>query len=291
MSSSSAQNCTCEQSYRSCRGILKRRRVNRRRCAKSARFTFDMYHSIQGFPGYTTEAGTFGVAVPAAAPIGEADGIAGMVTSACNSASRTTCNAVAVSGHAEATASGAGVWGQNTTVSNHDGALTGVNLVGNEIDVGITGNQSAGYIHGLDIFLSNAGGATMPSNLGGTGLEIGATAGQWSQGIYIMGTSIQGSGNAIYVDPACAVGPCASPEITLTGSDAGNVPRFGSINVNQNGGLNFASASGQPSVFSSGGVAINGGTSGAVTLKTQSSTPSGTLLMYRKFKNAFRKSA
>jgi hypothetical protein len=200
----------------------------------------DLYHSVQGFPGYTTEAGTFGVAVPAFASIGEADGIVGMVTSACNSASRTTCNAVAVSGHAEATATGSAVWGQNTTVSNHDGTITGVNLVGNEIDVGITGNQSAGYIHGLDIFLSPAAGSTMPSNVASAALEIGATPpsappAQWGQGIYIQGASINPSGNAIFVDPTCPTPTvCASAKITLTGFD-GTTPHFASLSASSAG--------------------------------------------------------
>lgn len=239
----------------------------------------DFYHSVQGFPGYTTEAGTFGVSVPAAAPIGESDALVGMVTTACNSSSRTTCNAVALSGHAEVTANGGAAWGQNTTVSNHNSGITGVNLVGNEIDVGITGNQSAGYVHGLDIFLSNAIGATMPTNVSGTGLEIGATSGQWSQGIYIMGTSIQNTGNAIYVDPACVTGPCSSAKVTLTGLDGGNVPHFGSLSVNQNGGIILTSTAGQPSVVTSDGLAIPGSSSGTITLKDQSSAASGTMLI------------
>jgi hypothetical protein len=205
----------------------------------------NMYHAIQGFPGYTTEAGSFGIAVPSNATANEADALVGMITSACNSASRTTCNSVAVSGHAQAIANGAGVWGQNTTVSNSIGT-TATNLVGNEIDVGINGDQSGGYVHGLDIFLSPAPGSTMPSTTSGAALEIAATPpnappSKWAQGVYIVGTSIQSTGNAFYVDPACIAGPCASQKITLTGVNASNVPKFGTLQVDANGNFLFTS--------------------------------------------------
>jgi hypothetical protein len=199
----------------------------------------NMYHAIQGFPGYTTEAGSFGLSVPSSATAKEADALVGMVTSFCNSSGRTTCNTVAVSGHAQAMADGAGVWGQNTTVSNSIGT-TSTNLVGNEIDVGINGDQSSGYVHGLDIFLSPAAGSTMPSSIASAALEIGATPpnappAKWGQGIYIIGTSIQSTGNALYVDPTCGgPSPCNSAKITLTGFD-GATPHFGSWYVDSTG--------------------------------------------------------
>lgn len=201
----------------------------------------DMYHSIQGFPGFTTEAGTFGIAVPAAAPIGEADSVVGMITSACNSSARTTCNSVAVSGHAEALANGAAVWGQNTTVSNHNAALTGLNLIGNEIDIGLAGNQSGGYVHGLDVFLTPAVGATMPSGINGVGIEVANSTytAQWFDGLFISGLGINTSGNAIYIDQNCATGAgaCNSAKITLVGQDGSNVQHSGSWFTDSNGNI------------------------------------------------------
>lgn len=221
-------------------GIFTNTQMNQYATSLIGGIPFDFYHSVQGFPGFTTEGGTFGVAIPNTAAIGEADGVVGMVSSSCNSSGRTVCNAVAVSGHARALANGAAVWGHNSTVDNATGT-TGTNIIGGEFDIGVRSDQSAGYVHGVDIFLSPQPGSTMPANLSAAGIEIGASLlnSRWFAGLFISGASIQSSGQGIYIDQNCALGggACNSPKITLVGQDGSNVQHSGSWFTDSNGNI------------------------------------------------------
>ena len=189
-----------------------------------------LYHDV-GFPGYASEAGSFGIALPSGMTGLQGNGIAGYMTTACNSLGRTTCNGVAVFGLAVGTANGAGEWGANFVVNDEPGITS--NVEGTEIDVGVSGTPS--FVHGLDVTLSPAHGVsgTMP-NTGnnGTALSIQSSSPstlQWLNGVYIAPQSINSGGSAIWINANCTSGPCSSPPITFTGLDSGSVAHFAQL--------------------------------------------------------------
>lgn len=212
------------------------------------------FYRQQGLSDYTTEAATFGIAIPSNAATHEGVGVVGMVSSTCNSLSRTQCNGVAVAGHAQAQGAGAAVWGGNMTVSDTP-AATNANLVGNEFDIGVGGNPA--WVHGVDIFLDGSGsGPGGPVNYGtvpssgnaAAAIDIDATSQainhgtQWTNAIYIDGAAISSAGNAIWIDKSCgSASPCASKPITIVGYD-GTTAHFTSITADAHGNITAGTA-------------------------------------------------
>ena len=201
------------------------------------------FHVI-GYPGYATEGISGGVAVPVGAAVLNANGVGGYVTSACNSVSRTTCNAVGGFFSGRATGNNAGIWGINPIVNDAVG-LSGVNETGGEFDIGVGGTPS--YVRGLAVILSPANGTsgTVPTNA--IGLEILSSNSpvlQWNRGISVDdGSSFL---HAIQIGATGVTASLGSQQIAFARYDAGTVRHTDvAIGATSTGGFQIFTAAGQ----------------------------------------------
>jgi hypothetical protein len=189
--------------------------------------------------GFATEGESVGVAVPSTATVRQENAIGSYITTACNSSTRTVCNAVGIYPHARVTGTGGAAWGANPLVSDTHG-VSGANLTSIEADLNVAGTPA--YARGVTISIcdqcSNSGTGTVPAHAA-WGIEIGGNAftgnGRWTDAIHI--DRAQGTDNGIFLDGASTVNPSNSQRITFTGYNSGGVAGASNIQADQNGNL------------------------------------------------------
>jgi len=185
-------------------GVFTNTQENQYLTAFLAGISPNLFHNICPACGFTTEAISGGVSIPLGATVHQASGLTGYASSAANSSVRTVANAVGVFALGVATANNSAVWGANFVAQDNPSTISGHNIIGNEIDVGVQG--SPGFVHGLAITLSPPGPlgtiGTMPSTTAncmgligggcpGAALEINASTPllQWQKGIILTDSS------------------------------------------------------------------------------------------------------
>jgi hypothetical protein len=189
--------------------------------------------------GFATEGLSVGVATPGTASLRQINGIGAYVTTACNSNSRTVCNAVGAYMHGRVTGTGGGAWGANSLVSDTHG-VSGANLTSFEADSNVAGTPA--YMRGVTISIcdqcSNSGTGTVPAHAAWA-IEIGGNAftgnGRWTTGINF--DRAQDVDQAIELDGASTVNPSNSQRVCYTGYNSGGTAFQSCMQADTNGNL------------------------------------------------------
>ncbi|MGC1372993.1 MAG: hypothetical protein WA824_12725 [Candidatus Sulfotelmatobacter sp.] len=186
---------------------------------------------------YGTNAVDAGVEIPSGSTILGAGGVYGVCVSNASYGATPGAlnNCVGVTGQARSLANGTSIWGADFGAGDSTGQ-TGTNIIGNEIDIGVSGTPHSAYQWLLDNGVLTG---TMPSavpvntvamslNYSGMivmGTQTNAlspcwpTCSQFPLGVAITRCIVNGPG--LQLDGVCWTGQCNSQSITMTGYDSG----------------------------------------------------------------------
>jgi hypothetical protein len=201
--------------------------------------------------GYATEGVSGCVIEPSTANVHNVNGIAGYVqTSAV--AHGIINNAVGTYGQCRNMASNTSCWGNNAVVVDQVGGLTGLDMIGNEIDMNIgTASTPARFIPIIVTGTPLSNGTLPPAppigNIDGSlarsdVLDVLFAGGSFPAGIVFAPGTVNGP--ALQADGLClpSVGNCASQYITFTGYDSGHAGHTAKIDADVNGDLQLSAA-------------------------------------------------
>ena len=199
---------------------------------------------------YTTDALSFGVAVPNTSVVHQANGVSGYANNL-----STSTNAVGGYFQSQCLANSTSCWGINAVANAGPGLTTGVSLIGMEMDVGSASALSS--LAGAYGYTATIAGTSGGNGATGTGFFAASNTGQtsnvfnrqWNYGFQTQDGGIANS--ALLVGALCTAGTCNSQPIsfrannssvitteTITTLSGGNmVASIGSNNFVSTGGM------------------------------------------------------
>lgn len=248
-------------------------------------------YSLEQAGNFSTDAISGGVLVPVSATVHQIDGLAGYVTSDCNSVFRNHCNTVGLYGQANdasASSNGVGLWGGNTVcqLSGTNGNCTGL-----EIDMNPASGSTPSYFVGL--VLNGLGNGTPPAayapganpNGGGSAAIqvvapyiLGAGGYRWPLGLSFSRGSVIGT--AVQIDAPClaAADPCDSALLTMTGYDGAHAAHTVPIRGDSKGDIVLGGPLKTEGTVPTCTFTSGGGTSPSCTLDTGSTATAGMII-------------
>lgn len=249
-------------------------------------------YSAEQAGNFSTDAVSGGELVPLGALIHQINGVAGYVTSDCDSNSRGHCNAVGLYGQANdktVTSNRVGLWGANTVcqLSGTHGNCTGIEIDMNPGDALATPDYFVGLV------INGLGKATIPPGYspganpnGGGSAAIQIVAPyffgngdyRWPQGLVFSRGSVVGT--ALQVDAPClaAADPCDSALITMTSYDAAHAPHTLPIRADSKGDIVLGGPVKTEGAAPTCAFTSGGGTSPSCTVDTGSTAAAGIII-------------